>query len=208
MPHWRVWTYARPAIVLGCSQRALRPAVEARVAGRVSVVEREAGGGAVLTGPWLLGLSLVLPIGHNWLAGGLLPSYQRLGDLHVAALQALGIQARAVPPPELRASPAPRAPDPLAWACFGGLSPWEVVDAQGRKLVGLAQRRRQTGVLLVAGTLVSEPDWSLLCAAMDRPQDADLLRGRTVSCTELQSRPVSSQAFSAALGQRLAQALG
>lgn len=206
-PRWRVWTYASPAIVLGCSQRALRPAVQARLQGRLGVVAREAGGGAVLTGPWLLGLSVALPIGHAWLAGGLLPSYQRLGELHVAVLQTLGISARAVPPQELRAGPAPRAPDPLAWACFGGLSPWEVVDAQGRKLVGLAQRRRQTGVLLVAGTLLSIPDWPLLCEAQGRPGDAALLRQRTVGCEELLGRPLAADALGEALGQRLDAAL-
>lgn len=195
--------------MLGCSQRAQRAAVEARAPRGLPVVEREAGGGAVLTGPWMLGLSLALPIGHAWLAGGLLPSYQRLGELHVAVLQALGIhQARAVTPQELRADRAPRDAESLAWACFGGLSPWEVVDAQGRKLVGLAQRRRQTGVLLVAGTLVTEPDWSLLCAAMDRPHEADVLRRRTVSCEQLQVRPLSTRTLGEALAQRLARALG
>lgn len=206
-PQWRVWTYAAPAIVLGCSQRALRPALEAQLQGRLPVLEREAGGGAVLTGPWLLGLSLVLPPGHAWLSGGLLPSYQRLGQLHVEVLQALGIGARAVPPQELPSRQSPPEPDPLTWACFGGLSPWEVVDAQGRKLVGLAQRRRQTGVLLVAGTLLSRPDWPLLCEAHGRPQDAALLRQRTVSCEELLGRSLSVVSASEVLDQRLGLAL-
>lgn len=171
------------------------------------MLEREAGGGAVLTGPWLLGLSLALPPGHAWLGGGLLPSYQRLGQLHVEVLQALGISARAVPPQELPSRQSQREPDPLAWACFGGLSPWEVVDAQGRKLVGLAQRRRQTGVLLVAGTLLSPPDWPLLCEAHARSHDAALLRQRTVSCEELRGRPLSAAAVSELLERRLGQAL-
>jgi lipoate-protein ligase A len=206
-PQWRIWTYAAPAIVLGCSQRALRPALEAQLRGRLPVVEREAGGGAVLTGPWLLGLSLVLPPGHAWLSGGLLPSYQNLGQLHVEALQALGIGVRAVPPPELPSRQSPREPDPLAWACFGGLSPWEVVDAQGRKLVGLAQRRRQTGALLVAGTLLCPPDWPLLCEAHARAHDAALLCQRTVSCEQLLGRPLPAASVSAVLTRRLRQAL-
>lgn len=180
--------------------------MEARVQGRLPVVEREAGGGAVLAGPWLLGLSLVLPIGHAWLAGGLVPSYQRLGQLHVDWLQAQGIAARAVPPPELRAAGAGRAADPLAWACFSGLSPWEVVDAQGRKFVGLAQRRRQTGVLLVAGTLLAEPDWALLCMALGRTDDAAPLRQRTVSCAQLSARAWPREAWAEALAQRLQEA--
>lgn len=206
-PQWRIWTYAEPAIVLGCSQRALRPALEARVEGRLAVVEREAGGGAVLTGPWLLGLSLVLPLGHAWLAAGLLPSYQRLGQLHVEVLQALGILTRTVSPAELRTEKTRQAPGPLAWACFGSLSPWEVVNAEGRKLVGLAQRWRQSGVLLVAGTLVAEPPWALLCDALGRPQDAALLRQRTVSCENFLGRSASPEVHSKALTQQLNHSL-
>jgi len=206
-PQWRVWSYAAPAIVLGCSQRALRPTLEARVQGRLPVVGREAGGGAVLTGPWLLGLSLALPPAHAWLDGGLLPGYQRLGQLHVEVLQTLGVRARAAPPQERPSRQSRRDPDPLDWACFGGLSPWEVVDAQGRKLVGLAQRRRQTGVLLVAGTLLSAPDWRLLCEAMDRPDDAALLRQRTVSCEELLGRPLAAGTVHEGWARVLRQAL-
>ncbi len=207
-PQWRVWTYAEPAIVLGCSQRALRPALEARVGGRLVVVEREAGGGAVLTGPWLLGLSLVLPPGHAWLAGGLLPSYRRLGQLHVEVLQSLGMTIRVVSPAELRTEKTRQDADPLAWACFASLSPWEVVDAEGRKLVGLAQRRRQTGALLVAGTLLAEPPWAVLCDALERPQDAALLRQRTVSCEDLLGRSVATEAFTKVLTQQLDTTFG
>ena len=42
------------------------------------------------------------------------------------------------------------APGPAADACFGGLSPWEVL-AGGRKVVGLSQTRRRPGALLQAG---------------------------------------------------------
>lgn len=196
-PRWRVWTYAAPAIVLGCSQRALQASAQQRLAGRCELLERESGGGAVLAGPWLVSASVVLPSGHSWLAGGLLPSYQALGELHAQALQSFGITARAVPPDEVKSGRHGR--DAVDWACFGSLSPWEVVDAQGRKLVGLAQRRRQTGVLLVAGTLVTPPDWPLLCTVMGRPQDAASLHQKTVSCAELVGHPVMPERFAEAL---------
>lgn len=205
-PQWRVWTYAAPAIVLGCSQRALQAPAQQRLEGRAGLLVRESGGGAVLTGPWLVSASVVLPPGHPWLAGGLLPSYQALGQLHTQALQSFGITARAVPPDEVRSDRHGRGS--VDWACFGSLSPWEVVDAQGRKLVGLAQRRRQTGVLLVAGTLVTPPDWPLLCTAMGRPQDAASLHQATVSCAELIGRPLLPQELAAHLRQALVQAPG
>lgn len=212
-PRWRVWTYDSPAIVLGCSQRHLRDQLEPRVAGPCAVLDRESGGGAVLTGPWLLGLSVVLPPAHAWLAKGLLESYRHLGELHAQVLAGLGVSATALPPSQLPAHQSALAAAGLPvceWACFGNLSPWEVVDAQGRKLVGLAQRKRQHGTLLVAGTLLSAPDWDLLCAALGRPQDAALLRQRTVSCEEMREgrgQPVTGTALAEALEACLARAL-
>ena len=193
--------------MLGCSQRALHEAAQQQLAGRCDVLVRESGGGAVLTGPWLVSASVVLPLEHPWLVGGLLESYRRLGQLHVAALQVCGISARALPPQELPRIHANGAATPVDWACFGGLSPWEVVNAEGRKLVGLAQRRRQTGVLLVAGTLVGAVDWSLLCEAMGRAQDVALLQQATVSCADLTAPPLAPERFAAVLAQGLERSL-
>lgn len=192
--------------MLGCSQRTLRGAVQQRLEGQTELLTRESGGGAVLTGPWLLGVSVVLPYGHPWLGEGLLESYRQLGQLHAAALAERGIAAQALPPSTV-ADANEKPGRTVDWACFGSLSPWEVVDAQGRKLVGLAQRRRQNGVLLVAGTLIATPDWQMLCDAMGQAQDAPLLRRRTVSCEALAGRPVAAQPLASALQQALAQAL-
>ncbi|MFZ2650058.1 MAG: ligase [Burkholderiaceae bacterium] len=198
-PDCRVWTYARPALVLGCSQRRLRSEVEPRLAGRADLVERDSGGGAVLAGPWLVSACVVLAHAHPWVGAGLIDSYRRIAQLHVAALHEFGVAARALPPGEL-----PRAADSGAsrrvdWACFGALSPWEVIDAQGRKLVGLAQRRRRTGVLLVAGTLIGATDWALLCDAMGYPEDESMLRQRTVCAEAIAGSKIDAQRFAGAL---------
>lgn len=205
-PRWRVWTYERPAIVLGCSQRALRERAERQLGGRCAVLERESGGGAVLVGPWLVSVSLVLPSGHEWLGSGLLQSYRRLGQLHAEALAELGVASTALSPQEVRGWRASGSSVP-DWACFGNLSPWEVVDAQGRKLVGLAQRKRQHGALLVAGTLVAMPDWDLLCDALGDLQDAALLRQRTTNCELARGRSLLPGDCAEVLQRRLSQAL-
>ena len=49
-------------------------------------------------------------------------------------------------------APGPRA-RAADVACFGGLSPYEVL-AGGRKVVGLSQARRRQGTLLQAGVLL------------------------------------------------------
>jgi len=211
-PQWRVWTYEQPAIVLGCSQRAHFERLQATPGGPpMEVLLRDSGGGAVLTGPWMLGLSLALPNGHPWLGQGLLESYRHLGQLFAELLATQGVPARALPPAELPAQQAAlitRGLPVLDWACFGNLSPWEVVDAQGRKLVGLAQRRRQTGVLLVAGVLLTEPPWALLCEALRSGEDEKVLRQRTVSCGALAPGAVSGQALVIAVQSRLAEMIG
>src|SRR5688500_3310555 len=60
----RLWLYDRPALVLGRSQHVLLPSLDA---GRHCIVERTAGGGAVLVGPWMLSASVVLPSAHRLL---------------------------------------------------------------------------------------------------------------------------------------------
>ncbi|MFZ3128828.1 MAG: ligase [Rhodoferax sp.] len=193
-------------MVLGCSQRALRAAAQPRLPPGLALLDRPSGGGAVLIGPWLVSVSVVLPHGHAWARGGLVDSYRQLGLLHADVLAGLGVTAQALPPAAVAPANARMGPT-VGWACYGSLAPWELVDAQGRKLVGLAQRRQRTGILLVAGTLVSAPPWSLLCEAMGNPQDTPVLQHRTVSCDALAASPCTPQALAAALQQALEDGL-
>lgn len=181
-PQWRVWLYREAEIVLGCSQRALRGAVAQRAPAGVPVTVRSSGGGAVLAGPWMLGATVVLPAGHPLLGEGLVASYRWFGQLHAKVLREAGVDARAVDPAD---APGPAGtPEPVRWACFGSLSAWEVVDPAGRKLTGLAQQRRRTGVAFSAGTLLARPDWSLLCDALDARADTAALSARTGAADE------------------------
>jgi lipoate-protein ligase A len=201
----RVWTYPAPGVVFGCAQAALRE--EAVRAGRTDceLVQRRAGGGAVLTGPWMLSSSVVLPPEHRLLTGGTVASYRWLGVLHAGLLRDIGIPAHALAPEQLRDRPGDPA---LVWACFGGLSPWEVV-ADGRKLVGLAQLRRRQGVLLTTGTLLWPPDWTLLCRTLGRPDtDAARLQAATTSCAELLGTRIRIETLADGLQQMLADVLG
>lgn len=210
MPGCRVWIYASdelPAVVLGCSQRRLRLDLEQRNGGRAELLERDSGGGAVLTGPWLVSASVVLPPAHPWVCDSLIDSYRHLAQVHVAALSEFGVAGRAVPPREVPRANAAGATRITDWACFGTLSAWEVVDAGGRKLVGLAQRRRTAGVLLVAGTLIGPADWWLLCDVMGRPQDASMLRTHTACGREIAGGPIEPERFASVLMHSMTRAL-
>ncbi len=163
-PAWRLWRYRAPAVVLGLSQRELaRQLHDAPLA----VLQRRSGGGAVLVGPWMIGVSVALPAAHRLVRDGPVPAYRWLGEALARALSVGGVQCSAVPPGQLRAAARPAAAE---WACFGGLSPWEVV-CSGRKIAGLAQVRTAAVVLLVGGVLLQRPDWELLCAVLRQPAD-------------------------------------
>lgn len=205
-PRFHVWTYARPTVVLGASQRGLHADVAGRLPQGLELVQRPSGGGAVLTGPWLVGVSVVLPVAHAWVRGGLVDSYRELGLLHAQVLGSLGVRAKALAPDEVAPANAARGAA-VDWACYGSLAPWELVDARGRKLVGLAQRRQRNGILLVAGTLNTVPDWQLLCDALGHPLDTAEMRRRTVACEELAAEPPSAQALARGLHTALAEAL-
>ena len=56
----------------------------------------------------------------------------------------------------------------FGWACFGGYSAWEVVVGR-QKIVGLAQVRKRTGTLLVAGLLLERPHWEWLGEVLQKP---------------------------------------
>lgn len=205
-PRFHVWTYAAPTIVLGCSQRALHAEVAGRLPPGLALVQRPSGGGAVLTGPWMVGVSVVLPVAHAWMRGGLVDSYRELGQLHTRVLAELGVPARALPDSEVAQANAAMGAT-VDWACYGSLAPWELIDARGRKLVGLAQRRQRNGILLVAGTLNTVPDWPLLCDALGHPQLAAEMRRRTVACEELTPRPPTAGTLAARLSEALSRAL-
>lgn len=202
-PRVEVSAPTRHTVVLGCAQRHLLPEVASRLPGGVAVRVRGSGGGAVLTGPGWVSAVLHLPLGHPWLQGSLIEAYRRCAEAHVAFFADLGLAVRAVPPGR-----APVAAERLDWACFGGFGPWELADAEGRKLAGFAQRRTREGAVLGVGLLLAPVDWALLCVAFARLQDEPLLRARTVSLSELNGAPIGRTVFLARWRKSLEGAVG
>jgi len=165
----RWYTPSAPAVVLGLGLRHRRAAVvddaRCRAAG-VAVLERRAGGGAVLLEPGLVCAAVCLPLPDARAPDDMTASYRWLGERFAAALGRLGVehverveveQARA----DVHGLRARAAADPVARllldACYGALSPHEVIvappGAGPRKLVGLAQVRRRQAALFQVGLL-------------------------------------------------------
>jgi lipoate-protein ligase A len=155
----------------------------------------------------MLSASIALPPDHRLVRCGPVDSYRWLGQAYAQVLQGFGLPAHALPPEEARQAQQQPARQALAWSCFSGLSPWEVVIGE-RKIVGLAQLRRRNGVLLVAGLLAQTPDWELLCRSMGRPRhEAAALAALATSCAaELGAMPSRDDLLSR-LGASLEQAL-
>ena len=167
-------TVTGPALVLGRTPAG--PAVDRDAAAGegVAVVRRSSGGGPVLWDAGLLALDVALPRGHPLAPADVVEGYRWLGEAVACALAGLGVpgvETVAV----AAAREAARSPHPASGACYGGLSPHEVL-VEGRKAVGLSQARRRQGTLLQAGILMSLDAERLARLLGDPPGFADALR--------------------------------
>lgn len=185
----RVWACVglAPAVVLGRSQRGLSTHPVLRVQRRAS------GGGAVLTGPWMLEAMLRLPRPHPVAARGPAEAARWFGQLHLDWLRDQGIEGAVLHEGRTTAH----------WSCFAGLGPGEVL-VQGRKLTGIAQTWRRQNIYLSSGTLLFVPPWEHLCEVLGRPaSDASALRAQATSARECLGREVPASGWLRTLRERL-----
>jgi lipoate---protein ligase len=119
-------------LVLGSSQRL--EVVDNATIGSIEVVRRRSGGGAVLLIPGeVVWLDVLIPTGDPLWSDDVSLASHWLGDVWVAALGG----------GEVHRGPLVRT----LWSqlvCFAGLGPGEVT-VEGRKLVGISQRRTRAG---------------------------------------------------------------
>jgi lipoate-protein ligase A len=130
-----------PSVVLGSTQpESVVDRGSADGAG-ISVVRRSSGGGAVLVAPgepvWV---DAWVPAGDPLWNRAVDRAFDWLGQAWVGALEHLGIAGSAAHRQGYVAC--------TRWSslvCFGGVGAGEVVASDGRKVVGLAQRRTRQG---------------------------------------------------------------
>ncbi len=166
----RLWACVglAPAVVLGRSQRGLSTHPVVRVQ------RRSSGGGAVLTGPWMLEAMLRLPRRHPVADKGPADAARWFGQVHLDWLREQGIEGAALHEGRTTSH----------WSCFAGLGPGEVL-VQGRKLTGIAQTWRRQNIYLSSGTLLFTPPWTVLCEVLDRPPgDSAELQAQATSARE------------------------
>lgn len=200
------WQVAEPAaIVIGISQKLSDLDTAACEEAGLAIYRRAAGGTAVLAGPDLLSLDVILPPQHPLGGRDIVEAYRWFGNLWAETLQGWGLAARTIPPAEAHAprtrqvlEQAGRLEHLMRQSCYGAVSPYEVC-VNGRKVIGLDQVRRRVGFLFQAGLLLrwdAERVASLLAAApAERPALAAGLRQRAAGLDELLERPISPQAI-------------
>ncbi len=193
----RVYTWSGPTLSFGRNQRAAGVYDPARLAERgVAAVRRPTGGRAVLHAREVT-YSVAAPAGALAPAGApVRASYARINAMLVAALGALGLDARV-------AAPAGRAPRPDAAPCFELPTGGELVvpAADGpRKLVGSAQWQ-EDGAVLQHGSILVDDDQSAVAelaggrvAPVPSPATLRTVLGRAPSAAE-----VAAALFGAAL---------
>jgi len=174
-----------PALVLGSTQP--ESLVDRAAAARrgLEVVRRRSGGGAVLVLPGdPLWIDVWLPADDPLFEDDVGRAFWWIGDAWAAGLRRVGLDgARAVRRPAVR-----RGGDGEV-ACFGRASSGKVVAADGRKVVGLAQRRVRAGALFHGACLLTW-DPALLVDLLDvgpdpSPRLVESLRVAAVGLCEL-----------------------
>lgn len=169
-PVLRWYRSTEPAIVLGRGQRGLM-----LQAGVHPITTRHSGGGAVWMAPDMLSLDVLVPAGHQWFTDQLGEVFTLVGQRWAEALRALGVGDLVVHDgpgtARRRGSPRERL---LAAICYATRGRGEVLW-RGRKLVGLAQRRRRHAAMVQCGLLRRwEPQHLLSRLGID-PDDREIL---------------------------------
>lgn len=162
----RVVEVTRPALVLGSTQPAGDVDEAAAARAGVEVVRRRSGGGAVLLAPGeTLWLDVVIPAGDPLWSPDVGRAFHWLGRAWTEALRRLGLVA------SWHDGPMQHTP----WSrrvCFAGLGPGEVL-VEGRKVVGLSQRRTRGAALFQCCALLRWDPGNLLDLLALTPEERE-----------------------------------
>jgi lipoate---protein ligase len=143
----RVLTVSAPTVVLGSSQ-ALDLVDHAYCSAKgIDVIKRRSGGGAVWLDHEMVWVDLFIPVDDRLWSNDVGQAMWWVGEMWERALIHSGIDGQVYRGPLIK----------TPWSslvCFAGLGPGEVT-VDGKKVVGISQRRTRTGALFQCGMLRS-----------------------------------------------------
>lgn len=140
-PERAVWVHAvaRPAVILGSAQRPDILDTSLAEALGLEIVRRRSGGGVVLLVPGEVAwVDVILPAGDPLWVDDVSRAGLWLGEVWQTALAGMGLSRTKLHDGPLVCGPLGRL------VCFGAVGPGEVTY-EGRKVVGVSQRRTRTG---------------------------------------------------------------
>ncbi len=206
-PTLRLYAWQPPCLSLGYAQPVSDVDMEALERSGWQVVRRLSGGRAVLHTDELT-YAVIAPLHEERVAGSVLESYRRLAQALLQSLYLLGLGARSD-----EKYPNPPGAQPNNPVCFDVPSKYEIVTANGKKIIGSAQARRLSGVLQ-HGSLPLTGDLTRVTCALrfsDEPARSEAARRLLEHATTLESflqRNVSweetAEAFIRAFEEKLA----
>jgi lipoate-protein ligase A len=205
IPTLRLYGWSPPCISLGYAQPYADIEISRAESRGWTIVRRPTGGRAILHTDELT-YAVIAPIDHPDLAGGVIPSYQRLSKALMRGLKYIGLSVNVAP--EVKLSEQERS-NPV---CFEVPSSYEI-EVAGRKLLGSAQVRRLKGVLQ-HGTLPLRGDITRICDALwfvdeeSRQQAKERVQSRAASVGELLNSEVSWERAANALIRGFEDVLG
>ncbi len=203
-PRVLICHYRDPAVIFGLSQRPDSALQQRLDQAGVRWFRRRSGGGIVYAGPWMLGVSLILPADHPLSTLEPVQAYGWFGELWKSLLAQMGIDSILPDRETIRASRREAELRDIDWACYAAMGHGEVGSNEPltRKIVGIAQIRTRAASTLVAGLHLATPDWHALCALLEKPREqAGYLARANTSLTDL--APPGTSAATALLARQV-----
>ena len=171
LPTLRVFRWRPYCISLGHHQNAGEIDLQKCEADGIDVVRRPTAGRAILHADELT-YSVAVPAGHAWYQMLPLDFYRRISEAIALGLQLLGAEIEFAPGEKLY-----QEGRPLRLACFASSARNEIT-ANGRKVVGSAQRRFRAGVLQHGSILLQRGHERLVDYLVGTPADVAAERVR------------------------------
>jgi len=189
----RIYSWNPPCVSLGYSQNS-EAEIDLEKAKNLGweVVKRPTGGGIVFHNEAEVTYSIVTAIDNPIFPEGLVPSYRKISEAIVHAIQLIGIDAQ-IQTSNFKLQNKSQIPNPKSQLCFSYPAEYEVV-VEGKKIVGSAQKRGKRTLLQQGSIFVRSVD-SKVFTLLKKPAT----EYNAVSVEELLHREVSFSELSDAL---------